>query len=79
MPPRSVCLNVFTTALGNGSEVDVSMKDVEGEKMDVDTKEEVFEERARHDSVQGSPNGTLPAFSATHSLYGFQSSMRGHC
>jgi hypothetical protein len=60
MPPRSVCLNVFTTSLGNDiclekeREVDVEVREVEDKMEGV----EVAAERERHDSVQGSPNGT---------------------
>lgn len=57
MPPRSVCLNVFTTSLGSGKEKEeiVSVREVESEV--VGKKEHVVEERARHDSVQGSLKG----------------------
>jgi hypothetical protein len=61
MPPRSVCLNVFTTSLGNDigirkeHEVDVEVREVEDKMEGV----EHVMERARHDSVQGSPNGRL--------------------
>jgi hypothetical protein len=50
MPPRSVCLNVFTTSLGSGSvnkEAEVVVKEVKGANGDG-----AAEERARHDSVQ---------------------------
>lgn len=59
MPPRSVCLNVFTTSLGDDisvgkeRELDVEVREVE-DKMD---GVESVAERGRHDSVQGSPNG----------------------
>lgn len=60
MPPRSVCLNVFTTSLSNGipKESNVSVKEVDA---DVNMKEMdvAVTERARHDSVQGSPNDTV--------------------
>lgn len=49
MPPRSVCLNVFTTSLGNGGvakEAEVVVREVEEKKSDG------VEERGRHDSVQ---------------------------
>jgi len=61
MPPRSVCLNVFTTSLGNDiglqkeQEVDVEVREVEDKMEGV----EHVTERARHDSVQGSLNGKL--------------------
>jgi hypothetical protein len=61
MPPRSVCLNVFTTSLGNdvglGKEREVGVEVTEvGDKME---GVETVVERERHDSVQGPPNGTL--------------------
>ena len=50
MPPRSVCLNVFTTSLGNGSmnkEAEVVVGEVTRR-----SSGGAAEERARHDSVQ---------------------------
>lgn len=50
MPPRSVCLNVFTTSLGSGSvnkETEVVARETTG-----GNGAGAAEERARHDSVQ---------------------------
>ncbi|KAF2250270.1 hypothetical protein BU26DRAFT_298822 [Trematosphaeria pertusa] len=64
MPPRSVCLNVFTTSLGNGKEAGVSVREVDGERMEgvvEQKKEERVEDRGRHDSAQWSPNDSIAA------------------
>ncbi|CAI6332046.1 unnamed protein product [Periconia digitata] len=61
MPPRSVCLNVFTTSLSNAipKESNVWVREVDS---DVDMKEDAtVTERARHDSLQSSPNETMNA------------------
>ncbi|KAF1953233.1 hypothetical protein CC80DRAFT_152358 [Byssothecium circinans] len=61
MPPRSVCLNVFTTSLGSGipKEANVSAREFGSHDGAVKEKEGPVTERGRHDSVQGSPNGML--------------------
>lgn len=58
MPPRSVCLNVFTTSLSHAvpKESNVSIKEVDSD-VDMKEKDAAVMERARHDSVQSSPNG----------------------
>ncbi|KAF2641053.1 hypothetical protein P280DRAFT_517285 [Massarina eburnea CBS 473.64] len=58
MPPRSVCLNVFTTSLSSGipKEAGVSIREFAGQNLDMKEKDAAVAERARHDSVQGSPN-----------------------
>lgn len=50
MPPRSVCLNVFTSSLGHGlvkKETEVVVKELEEKRGDG-----AAEERKRHDSLQ---------------------------
>ncbi|KAK7185739.1 MYND finger [Paraphaeosphaeria sporulosa] len=68
MPPRSVCLNVFTTSLGSGSvkkESEVVVRETKAGNGDG-----AAEERARHDSVQeGAYCFTLGIF-ATQSKLG---------
>ncbi|KAF2680857.1 hypothetical protein K458DRAFT_421183 [Lentithecium fluviatile CBS 122367] len=61
MPPRSVCLNVFTASLGNGINFGKE-KEPGVEVSEVDKMEGVggpVAERWRHDSVQGSPNDSI--------------------
>jgi hypothetical protein len=71
MPPRSVCLNVFTTSLGNDvglgkeREVDVEVTEVEDKMEGVES----VVERERHDSVQGPPNDTATTTSCHDELY----------
>lgn len=65
MPPRSVCLNVFTTSLGNGpvnKEAEVLVRELQGSHGDGGA-----EERARHDSVQ---EGTVRFTSGAPALSG---------
>ncbi|KAF1966542.1 hypothetical protein BU23DRAFT_560119 [Bimuria novae-zelandiae CBS 107.79] len=62
MPPRSVCLNVFTTSLGHGSvkkEAEVVVKEMESKS------DGTAEERKRHDSLQ---EDSLSTTSFTHSF-----------
>ncbi|OAG00222.1 uncharacterized protein CC84DRAFT_1169052 [Paraphaeosphaeria sporulosa] len=68
MPPRSVCLNVFTTSLGSGSvkkESEVVVRETKAGNGDG-----AAEERARHDSVQEDSIATskpfAQAFTAAH-------------
>ncbi|KAF9729432.1 hypothetical protein PMIN02_002903 [Paraphaeosphaeria minitans] len=59
MPPRSVCLNVFTTSLGSGSvkrEPEVVRETKTGDRVGA------AEERARHDSVQEDSIATSKPF-----------------
>ena len=72
MPPRSVCLNVFTTSLGNGKEAVESVRDMAADKSAFgDDKVVQSQQNVRRDSTQTSPNGkTRYFFTPVSTLHG---------
>ncbi|PSN75116.1 hypothetical protein BS50DRAFT_628341 [Corynespora cassiicola Philippines] len=67
MPPRSVCLNVFTTSLGNGKEAVESVRDMAADKSAFgDDKVVQSQQNVRRDSTQTSPNGSIVAPTPAH-------------